>query len=69
MYAGEFDSSLVDTSQVHGLDEENEDIKLHLVSSDDAIGLLKNDVENASTIMGLQWFALNKNDLVKRWCA
>ena len=50
-------------------DEENEDIKLHLVSSDDAIALLKNDVENASTIMGLQWFALNKNDLVTRWCA
>ncbi|MBU2021288.1 MAG: NUDIX domain-containing protein [Gammaproteobacteria bacterium] len=69
MYAGEFDSSLVDTTKVHGLDEENEDIKLHLVSSEDAIALLKNDVENASTIMGLQWFALNKNDLLKRWCA
>ncbi|MBU2412924.1 MAG: NUDIX hydrolase, partial [Gammaproteobacteria bacterium] len=69
MYAGEFDSSLVDTTKVHGLDEENEDIKLHLVSSEDAIALLKNDVENASTIMGLQWFALNKSDLVKRWCA
>jgi ADP-ribose pyrophosphatase len=40
-----------------------------LVTSDAAIALLKHDVENASTIMGLQWFALNKNDLVTRWCA
>ncbi|QUX96938.1 NUDIX hydrolase [Marinomonas sp. CT5] len=68
MYAAEFDSSLVDTSKIHGLDSENEDIKLHLISSDDAIALLKNDVENASTIMGIQWFALNKNDLLARWC-
>ncbi|GGN16128.1 ADP-ribose pyrophosphatase [Marinomonas arctica] len=67
MYAGEFDSSLVDTNKVHGLDSENEDIKLHLISADDAIALLKHDVENASTIMGLQWFALNKHDLVARW--
>ncbi|GAA0223078.1 NUDIX domain-containing protein [Marinomonas primoryensis] len=69
MYAGEFDSSLVDVDKIHGLDDENEDIKLHLVTSDAAIALLKHDVENASTIMGLQWFALNKNDLVTRWCA
>ncbi|NVK75765.1 MAG: NUDIX domain-containing protein [Oceanospirillaceae bacterium] len=68
MYAAEFDSSLVDTSKIHGLDSENEDIKLHLISSDDAIALLKNDVENASTIMGIQWFALNKHDLLARWC-
>jgi ADP-ribose pyrophosphatase len=67
MYAGEFDSSQVNTDQVHGLDSENEDIKLHLFSADDAIALLKYDVENASTIMGLQWFALNKHDLVARW--
>jgi ADP-ribose pyrophosphatase len=67
MYAGEFDSSQVNTDQVHGLDSENEDIKLHLISADDAIALLKQDVENASTIMGLQWFALNKHDLVARW--
>jgi ADP-ribose pyrophosphatase len=69
MYAGEFDSNLVDVDKIHGLDGENEDIKLHLVTSDEAISLLKHDVENASTIMGLQWFALNKNDLVTRWCA
>lgn len=69
MYAGEFDSRLADTSQVHGVDNEHEDIKLHLMSADDAIDLLKHDVENASTIMGLQWFALNKSQLVSQWRA
>ncbi|MFT2097313.1 NUDIX domain-containing protein [Marinomonas sp. 2405UD66-6] len=68
MYAGEFDSSSVDLTKTHGLDDENEDIKLHLMTSDEAIALLEQDVENASTIMGLQWFALNKTKLVKHWC-
>ncbi|GAA0830639.1 ADP-ribose diphosphatase [Marinomonas arenicola] len=68
MYAGEFDASAVDINRTHGLDEENEDIRLHLLDADDAIALLDSDVENASTIMGLQWFALNKDKLLKRWC-
>jgi ADP-ribose pyrophosphatase len=67
MYAGEFDSSLVDVTKTHGLDDENEDIKLHLMTSDEAIALLQKGVENASTIMGLQWFALNKMNLMDRW--
>lgn len=67
MYAGEFDSSRVDVDRTHGLDEENEDIRLHLMSADEAVALLDHDVENASTIMGLQWFALNKAKLVHRW--
>ncbi|MGB5995794.1 NUDIX domain-containing protein [Marinomonas sp.] len=68
MYAGEFDASAVDVNRTHGLDAENEDIRLHLLDADDAIALLDSDVENASTIMGLQWFALNKDKLLKRWC-
>ncbi|RBO84893.1 NUDIX domain-containing protein [Marinomonas aquiplantarum] len=69
MYAGEFDASLVDVTRTHGLDNENEDIKLHLMTSQEAIDLLRQDIENASTIMGLQWFALNKTELVKKWQA
>ncbi len=67
MYAGEFDASLVDVTRTHGLDDENEDIKLHLMTAQEAIDLLRQDIENASTIMGLQWFALNKSELVKKW--
>ncbi|WP_394182550.1 NUDIX domain-containing protein [Marinomonas posidonica] len=69
MYAGEFDASLVDVTRTHGLDDENEDIKLHLMTSQEAIDLLCQDIENASTIMGLQWFALNRSELVKKWQA
>lgn len=69
MYAGEFDASLVDVTRTHGLDDENEDIKLHLMTSQEAIDLLRQDIENASTIMGLQWFALNRSELVKKWQA
>lgn len=68
MYVGEFDASAVDTTASFGLPEENEDIRLHLMSADDAIALLKTDIDNASTIMGLQWLALNKADLRSRWC-
>lgn len=68
MYAGEFDSSLVDLSQTHGLDSEHEDIRLHLMTADEAVSLLDQDIENTSTILGLQWFALNKEKLLKRWC-
>ncbi|MBR7887441.1 NUDIX domain-containing protein [Marinomonas sp. A79] len=67
MYVGEFDANQVDLTQSYGLDNENEDIKLHLLDADEAVELLKHDIENASTIMALQWFALNKADLLARW--
>ena len=67
MYVGEFDSTKVDTSVSFGLPEENEDIRLHLLPAQAAIDLLKMDIDNASTIMGLQWLALNKQELQSRW--
>ncbi|MCV2401485.1 NUDIX domain-containing protein [Marinomonas sp. C2222] len=67
MYAGEFDSSAVNLNQTYGLDQENEDIKLHLYDVSEIKQLLKQDINNASTIMGLQWFELNKGDLKKAW--
>lgn len=67
MYVGEFDATKVDTSISFGLPEENEDIRLHLLPAKTAIELLKADIDNASTIMGLQWLALNKESLQERW--
>ncbi|MCB5162872.1 NUDIX domain-containing protein [Marinomonas algarum] len=67
MYLGEFDASQVDLAQSYGLDTENEDIKLHLLDADEAVELLKHDIENASTIMALQWFALNKAEQLQKW--
>ncbi|MEL0615014.1 NUDIX hydrolase, partial [Marinomonas arenicola] len=47
MYAGECDASAVDVNRTHGLDEENDEIRLHLLDADVAIALLDSDVENA----------------------
>ncbi len=69
MYVGEFDSNQVNLTQSYGLEGENEDIRLHLYQADDAIALLQSGIDNASTIMGLQWLALNKKDLQARWLA
>ena len=67
MYVGEFDATQVDAQAVFGLASEGEDIRLHLMPADQAIGLLTTDIDNASTIMGLQWLALNKAQLKARW--
>ncbi|SBS25342.1 ADP-ribose pyrophosphatase [Marinomonas aquimarina] len=67
MYAGEIDVSKVDLNATLGLDEEHEDIKLHLFDSAEVLPLLEQDIVNASTIMGLQWFMLNKDKLKAEW--
>ncbi len=49
---------------VHGLAEEGEDIKVHIVSIDRALALLEaGRIVNAKTIIALQWLALNKHRL------
>ena len=57
----------VDSEQakgIHGLPEEGEDIRVHVLSSDEAIELVNQGVINSSpAIIGLQWLALNKLSL------
>lgn len=67
MYAGEIDASQVDLEATLGLDEEHEDIKLHLFDSADVMPLLEQEIVNASAIMALQWFALNGQKLKQKW--
>ena len=69
MYVGEFDANQVDLSQSFGLEEEGEDIRLHLMLAQNAIDLLDTEIDNASTIMGLQWLELNHQALRNRWRA
>lgn len=61
----------VDTTNIggiHGLDEEHEDIKVHVVSRSEALGLLENgQICNAVTVIGLQWLALNYERLQRSW--
>ncbi|TKB47199.1 NUDIX domain-containing protein [Thalassotalea mangrovi] len=50
--------------QLHGLDDENEDICTHLVSRERALEwLAQGRITNASTIIALQWLALNYQKL------
>lgn len=54
---------------VHGLDHENEDIRVHLVPVHVAWQAVETGIiNNAATIIGLQWLQLNKASLRQRWC-
>lgn len=64
LYLALIDSKQVDAGSVHGLDEEGEDILLHLVGREEALSLLaQGKITNAATIIGLQWLALNYQTL------
>ena len=52
----------------HISEEENEDIKVHVVSVDVAMAMLESgQINNAAAIISLQWLALNKEKLDARW--
>jgi ADP-ribose pyrophosphatase len=52
------------TGGVHGLAEEDEDIRVEVVSFDEAWGMLENgSIDSAIPIIGLQWLAMNRERL------
>ncbi|WP_114327508.1 NUDIX domain-containing protein [Candidatus Colwellia aromaticivorans] len=64
LYWAPFDSSKVSSGSIHGLAHENEDIMLHVVSRNDAFTLLTDGkISNAATVIGLQWLAINYQNL------
>ena len=66
LYCARVDSDGV--GGIHGLDSEDEDIRVFVESSDDAIGRLAQDgVHSAITIIALQWLALNRERLRAAW--
>ncbi|WP_252736762.1 MULTISPECIES: ADP-ribose diphosphatase [unclassified Psychrosphaera] len=62
---------IVDTTEVggiYGLAEEQEDIKVHVMDFDDALDLFNQGViDNASTVICIQWLALNKSKIDTRF--
>lgn len=63
---GEVDSSTA--KGIHGLAEENEDIKVHVVSRSQAFQWIEDGViNNAASIIALQWLELNHELLKKEW--
>ena len=56
------------TTAVFGLPEEHENIRVHVLPVGDVMQLLQQGhVNNAMTIIALQWFQLNKARLDKLW--
>ena len=55
---------------IHGIDEEGEDIRVCVVSSDTAFEWLdQGRIDSAMPIIALQWFRLNRDNIRKRWLA
>lgn len=63
---GEVDSNAA--QGIHGLAEEGEDIKVHVVSREQAYRWLEEGViDNAASIISLQWLQLNYRQLQQEW--
>lgn len=66
MFAAKIDSTNV--GGVYGLEEEGEDILVHVMKREEAMRLMaQRKINNASTIIGLQWLQLNYLQLQKSW--
>ena len=66
MFCGKVDSEGV--GGIHGLAEEDEDIKVTVMSSERALEqLAAGDIVNCTTVLCLQWLALNRARLRKAW--
>jgi len=53
---------------IHGLDEEGEDIKVHVVSSQQAFDWLDSGrIDSAMPIIAMQWFRLNRERIRQQW--
>jgi ADP-ribose pyrophosphatase len=54
----------------HGIDEEGEDIRVHVVPSDTAFEWLdQGRIDSAVPIIALQWFRLNRENIRRQWLA
>ncbi|GJL82068.1 MAG: nucleoside diphosphate pyrophosphatase [marine bacterium B5-7] len=66
MFCGRVDSSGI--GGTHGLADEGEDIRVHVMMREAAMNLLASGrIVNAKTIIALQWLALNHMTLRQRW--
>ncbi len=60
LYCGLTDSSTA--GGIHGLESENEDIRVHVMTAEDALAMLdEGKINNATTIIALQWLRSYRN--------
>ncbi len=66
LYCGRVDSS--GAAGIHGLGAEHEDIRVIAMPADEAFAKLETGaILNAAAIVGLQWLALKRGELRRRW--
>ena len=66
LYVGRCDSR--GAGGVHGLEEEGEDIRVLVWSLDEALAALDDGrIDNAASIIALEWLALNRDKVRERW--
>ncbi|MGB2077479.1 MAG: NUDIX domain-containing protein [Pseudoalteromonas tetraodonis] len=67
LYLAHADLSQMSTG-IYGLDTEGEDIKTHIMDLDEALERLnRGEIDNAATVICLQWLALNRDKIRKKW--
>lgn len=53
---------------IHGVAEEGEDIRVFAIGVDEAMALIQSGaINNSIGVIGIQWLALHRDDLRKRW--
>ena len=66
LFAGEVDS--LQAKGIHGLAEENEDIRVHVVKREQAYQwMCEGKIDNGIAVIGLQWLQLNYAQLQQSW--
>lgn len=66
VYVGCIDST--QAQGIHGLEEEGEDIRVHVVTRQEAYQwVVSGKIENAASIIALQWLQLNYSRLQTQW--
>ena len=66
LFCGRVDSS--GAAGIHGIDEEGEDIRVQVMAAQEAIEILyRGPITSTSTVISLQWLALNRERLLAEW--
>ena len=68
LFCGRVDMQTIEAGAVYGNHGEDEDIKVHVMLLNEAIRLLNiGRINSASAIIALQWLALNRDSVRRRW--
>ncbi len=66
LYCGRVDAS--QAAGIHGIDEEGEDIRVQVMAAEEAIAeLYGGRINSTSSIIAIQWLALHREGLRRRW--